>query len=517
MKIVKAAEMREIDRRASSEFGIPSIVLMENAGLRTVEIIEEYLGQSPGKKVTIIAGKGNNGGDGLVAARHLINAGVQVDIFILGEEDQLSPDAQINYRILANMGARFNILRDEAGLDLLMLSLLSSDLAVDAIYGIGFQGALKDFESRVISIINFSKIPVVSVDVPSGLEADTGKVHGEAVRASHTVTFALPKLGLLLSYGQEYVGTLTVADISIPLPLLHDAGIRDNLIDENMIKPMIKKRSPESHKGTYGHAAVIGGSLGMTGAVMMTSYAALRTGAGLVTAALPESLVPVFSSALMEVMSTPLVETSEATISAEAIPAIENLLDSSSVCAVGPGLSRYAESNKIVSFILENSGIPLVIDADGLNALQGNTSILKNRQVPLVLTPHPGEMSRLTGRSIEEIQAHRIEIARTFAQNHGIILVLKGSRTVVATPGGEVYLNINGNPGMATAGSGDVLCGIITGLIAQGLKPQEAAVAGVYIHGRSGDLAAERLGERGLVAVDLIQYLPEVLKAMETG
>ncbi len=517
MKIVNAAQMRDIDNRASSEYGIPSLILMENAGLRTVEVIEEYLGQTQGKKVTIVAGKGNNGGDGLVAARHLINSGVMVDIFILGDEGQLSPDAMINYQILVRMGAKFYALSDDNGLDLLMLSLLSSDLAVDALYGIGFQGALKEFDSRVVSIMNFSKIPVISVDIPSGLEADTGKIHGEAIRASHTVTFALPKLGLLVKPGLDYVGTLTVADISIPLALMQDAGIKNNLIDENWVRPLIRKRDPESHKGTYGHAIIIGGSLGMTGAVMMSAYSALRTGAGLVTAALPESLVPVFSSALMEVMSAPLAETMEASISAEAIPAIENLLGTSSVCAVGPGLSRYTEANRIITFILENAGIPLVIDADGLNALQGNTAILKNRQVPLVLTPHPGEMARLTGKSIDELQSRRIDIARAFAIEHGIILVLKGNRTVVATPGGEVYININGNPGMATAGSGDVLCGIITGLIAQGLKPQDAAIAGVFIHGWSGDLAASRLGERGMVAADLIQGIPEVLKILETS
>jgi len=253
----------------------------------------------------------------------------------------------------------------------------------------------------------------------------------------------------------------------------------------------------------------------MSGAVMMSSFAALRCGAGLVTAAVPESLVPVIDSALLEVMSTPLAESGDCLISPEALPAIENLLGTASVCAVGPGMSRYPEARTIIGFILENSGIPLVIDADGLNALKGDTDILKNRQVPLVLTPHPGEMARLTGKSIEEIQSRRLEIAQGFAEEHGVTLVLKGHNTVVAVPGGDVYINMTGNPGMATAGSGDVLTGIITALIAQGLNPQQAAVAGVYLHGAAGDQAALERGERGLVATDLIHYLPQVIRRFE--
>lgn len=515
MKIVKVQEMKDIDQKASLDFGIPSIILMENAGLRTVEAIEDIMGGSSGKKVCVLAGKGNNGGDGMVVSRHLINAGAEVDTFLLGDKNELTPDALINYQILQRMNARLYPLQAEAGLDRFMLSVLSADLVVDAIYGIGLRGGVNEFESRVINILNWSRRPVVAVDIPSGVEADTGKVYGSAVQATHTVSFALPKLGLLLKPGQDYVGTLSVADISIPSLLLNDSHLKHNLINDKLIKPMLKKRNPAGHKGTYGHALVIGGSLGMTGAVMMSSFAALRCGAGLVTAAVPESLVPVIASALLEVMTTPLAERGECVISLEALPAIENLLGTASVCAVGPGMSRYTEARSILNFILENSGIPVVIDADGLNALQGDTDILKNRQVPLVLTPHPGEMARLTGKSIEEIQSRRIEIARKFAEEHELTLVLKGHITVVATRKGDVYLNMTGNPGMATAGSGDVLTGIITALIAQGLNPQQAAVAGVYLHGLAGDQAALDKGERGLVATDLIHYLPQVLRRLE--
>lgn len=515
MKIVKVKEMKDIDQRASIDFGIPGIILMENAGLRTVEIIEDILGSCPGKKVSVLSGKGNNGGDGLVVSRHLINAGAEVDTFLVGDENNLTPDALTNYLILKNMKAAIFHLQAEAGLDRFMMSVLSADLVVDALYGIGLKGGVSEFESQVINILNWSRRPVVAVDIPSGVEADTGKVHGIAVQATHTVTFALPKLGLLLKPGRDYVGALSVADISIPSPLLNDPALKHNLINDKLIKSLLKRREPEGHKGTYGHAVIIGGSLGMSGAVMMSSFAALRCGAGLVTAAVPESLVPVIDSALLEVMSTPLAESGDCVISVEALPAIENLLGTASVCAVGPGMSRYSEARTIINFILENSGIPLVIDADGLNALEGNTDILKNRQVPMVLTPHPGEMARLTGKSTEEIQSRRIETARGFAEEHGLTLVLKGHHTVVAAPGGDVYINMTGNPGMATAGSGDVLTGIITALIAQGLNPQQAAVAGVYLHGAAGDQAALDRGERGLVATDLIHYLPQVIKRFE--
>ena len=512
MKLLKADEMKDIDRRASSEFGIPSIILMENAGLRTLEVIEEILGGTKNRLLIILAGKGNNGGDGLVIARHLINSGAMVETYLTGQVEELTQDSRTNYEILLKMGARIFPLSSEKDLDRLMLSLMNADLIVDALYGIGFKGSLNQFDSRLVKMVNWCRAPVVAVDIPSGVEADTGRVHGDAIKASHTVTFALPKIGLVLEPGKEYVGTLSVADISIPGVLLEDKTIKTNLINEAMLSALIKPRLANSHKGTYGHALLVGGSPGMAGAIMMSSQAALRTGAGLVTAAVPESLTAVVDSSLMEVMTAPLAQTGQSSIALEALPAIENLLGTVSVCAVGPGMSRYPEAGAIVRHVLERSGVPLVIDADGLNALEKDAAILKDRQVPIVLTPHPGEMARLTGKTIEEIQSQRLEITQTFAQEWGVTLVLKGNKTIIANPSGEVYINISGNPGMATAGSGDVLTGIITGLIAQGLKPQDAAYAGVYLHGLAGDLAAQIKGERGLIAGDLISCLPEVLK-----
>lgn len=507
--------MKAIDEKAIKEYGIPSLVLMENAGVRTVEVIEELLGDVQGKNIVVIVGKGNNGGDGLVIARHLLNAGALVYTFIMGRAEELSPDNLTNLNIIKKMTSSYHSLYEEADLDNLMLALLSADLIVDSIYGVGFKGKLNDFDTKIIKMVNWCQAPVVAVDIPSGLEADTGKVQGEAIMASHTVTFGLPKIGLLLEPGKSYVGTLSVADISIPKTILNDENLKLNLITRDNISPLLKPRLAESHKGTYGHVLVVGGSIGLTGAVVMAANAAIRTGAGLVTAAVPESLLPIVHSNLMEVMTSPLAETRQSTIALEAKPALENLLGTVSVCAVGPGMGRYPEALAIIDYIIERAGVPIVIDADGLNALEKNISILKDRQVPIVITPHPGEMARLTGKTIAEIQADRLNVAVDFAQEWGITVVLKGNNTIIATANGEAYININGNPGMATAGSGDVLCGMIAGLIAQGLNPVEAAYAGVFLHGATGDKVAGEKGQKGMIAGDLINTIPDILREFE--
>ncbi|HZK44403.1 MAG TPA: NAD(P)H-hydrate dehydratase [Syntrophomonadaceae bacterium] len=515
MKVVKAHEMRKIDERAINEYGIPSLVLMENAGIRAVEVIEEILENVRGKKVVIIVGKGNNGGDGLVVARHLLNAGAQVDIFILGKNEELSQDNLTNFNIINKMLADSHQLYEEKDLDSLMLALLSADLIVDSIYGIGFKGKLGDFDAKIIKILNWADAPTIALDIPSGVDADTGKVNGEAIQALHTVTFGLPKIGLLLEPGRTYVGSLSVADISIPHTMLEDSDLNINLITPALISPLLLNRSAESHKGTYGHVLVVGGSIGLTGAVVLSSNAALRVGAGLVTAAVPESLLPIVQTNLVEVMTSPLAETGQATIALEAKPALENLLGTVSVCAVGPGMARYPEALAILDFIIKRAGVPIVIDADGLNAIEQDISILKDRQVPIVLTPHPGEMARLMGKTIPEVQADRLNMALELAQKCGVTVVLKGYNTIIATAKGEAYINLNGNPGMATAGSGDVLTGMIAGLIAQGLKPVEAAVTGVFLHGAVGDKVAEVKGQRGMTSGDIINFMPDILQGFE--
>ncbi|MGE5417408.1 MAG: NAD(P)H-hydrate dehydratase [Acidobacteriota bacterium] len=515
MKIVSAEEMKNIDRRASEEYGIPSLILMENAGLRVVEVAENLLEKVARKRVVVVAGQGNNGGDGLVIARHLFNSGAAVDTFIMGDPAKMTMDTRTNFEILAKMQTSLIPLRTESDLNELMISVMNCDLIIDAMYGISFHGSMDEYDSKIVKIINWAQKPVLAVDIPSGVEADTGKVNGEAVRATWTVTFALPKMGLLIEPGQEYTGVLTVADISIPAQILTGKELKNNLISEERIRSYFPARAKESHKGTYGHVLVIGGSMGMSGAVIMTASSALLMGAGLVTAAVPESLVSVVEANLIEVMSAPLAETAQSSIALEALPAIENMLGTVSVCAIGPGMSRYPEASAIVRFVLERSGIPVVIDADGLNALAEDIKILKNRQIPIVLTPHPGEMARLLKISVEEVQANRLEVARKAAQDWGVTVVLKGSRTIVAKPNGDIYLNITGNPGMATGGSGDVLTGMIAGLIAQGMRPDTAAYVGAYLHGRAGDIAKTRSGERALIAGEIVRSIPELLKGFE--
>ncbi len=516
MKIVSAEEMRNLDRRASTEFHIPSIVLMENAGLGVVEAVKTALSGVERPRVVVVAGKGNNGGDGFVVSRHLINSGFEVDTFLLGEPSEFTPDAAVNFRILQKITDRVFSILSEEGLSRLHSALAEADLVVDAIYGIGFHGQMPPLESKVVKLVNCCAKPVVAVDIPSGVEADTGRVRKEAVRATWTVTMALPKKGFFLEPARSYTGLLTVADISIPRCLLESPEIKTNLVTEDRVAALFKPRVPDTHKGSYGHVLVVGGSAGLTGAVVMAAQAALRSGAGLVTAAVPQSLQPAVESRLVEVMSFPLAETPLKTISLEALPALENLLDRVSVCVVGPGMGRYQEASAVVKFILEKAGVPVIIDADGLNAVAEDINALQDRQVPVILTPHPGEMSRLTGLGINEIQSDRMEVARRYASQWGVTLVLKGHNTVIAAPDGEVYVNVTGNPGMATGGTGDVLSGVIAAFVAQGLRAHMAAVCGVYVHGKAGDEAKKEKGERGLAAMDIVQAIPAVLKDFES-
>lgn len=516
MKLLKAAQMKEIDQRASQEYMIPSIVLMENAGLRAMDTIIGILNDLTVQSIVILAGRGNNGGDGLVIARHLINAGAHVEVFLLGAAEDLSPDAAINYQILQKMNGNINPLLDTNDLDHLMMKLLTADMIIDAIYGIGFRGSLNPLESQVAKLVNWSQAQVLAIDIPSGVEADSGSVHGEAIKADYTVTFAAPKLGMVMEPGRDYMGNLSVADISIPQSLLEDEKYNIQLVTESMLKHCFGPRRRESHKGSYGHALVMGGSPGMSGAALMASWAALRSGVGLVTAAVPQSLLSIADAAVPEIMSRGLLSTDTGAIALAALPVIEELLETVTVACIGPGMSRYSEGPAVVRSVLEKAAIPLLIDADGLNALEGEAGILKSRHCPTVITPHPGEMSRLTGLSVQDIQHNRLDISRQFAAEWEVTVVLKGNQTVIASPSGQLYINPTGNPGMATAGSGDVLAGIITGLMAQGVNTDEAARVGVYVHGRAGDKAALQIGQRALTATDIIHSLPIVLQELES-
>ncbi len=516
MRVVTAREMREIDQRAMAEFKIPGIVLMENAGLKVVQAVLEKLSGIQGKTVTIFAGRGNNGGDGLVAARHLFNMGVDVKVLLLDSPDKVAGDAAVNLEIWRRMGQKVYTVTQKDDFNAVRLFLVRTDVVVDAIYGTGFKGTVKEYVGRIIEAVNASEKPVVAVDMPSGVEADSGKVNGPCIRASLTVTFGLPKVGLLLEPGASYAGDLRVADISLPGPLLNDEQIKCHLIDGGLVRSWLPARPVSSHKGDYGRVLVVAGSRGMAGAACLTAEAAARAGAGLVTLAVPEGIYAPVASKLTEVMVVPVPQTGEGTLSGEAVPKIREMMEKADVLALGPGLSTNPETVEAVRKIISISHLPAVLDADGLNAFADQTDLLKNARSSLVLTPHPGEMARLSGISTKAVQDDRLQVARLWSSDLGAVLVLKGARTIVASPDGTAYINTTGNPGMATGGSGDVLTGIIAGLMAQGIEAAGAAAAGVYLHGMAGDAAAREKGMMGIVAGDILQALPTVTKSMES-
>ncbi|BBB92291.1 MAG TPA: NAD(P)H-hydrate dehydratase [Methylomusa anaerophila] len=519
MKVATAAQMREADSAAIHEYGISGVVLMENAGVEVVRRIEAVLEAVSDKKVCILAGTGNNGGDGYVIARHLANRDAKVKVYLFGERSAISGDAKTNLDIIFKMRLEILEIKENAGTrewNKLKIALNLTDCIVDSLLGTGFHGEITGNLAQAIDIINQSGKPVIAVDIPSGVNADTGQISGTAVKATHTVTFALPKPGLFMYPGAEYAGELTIADIGIPAAILSDNTIRQNIITLNLARALFPKRNPTAHKGVSGRVGVIAGSVGLSGAAAMASMGALRAGAGLVTLGIPAGLNAIMEIKLTEVMTAPLPETEKGGLSHESLSAIVEMTKDSNVLAVGPGLGREDETAATVRGIISTAQCPLVIDADGINALEGYTSILSDCIALPVMTPHPGELTRLTGLSILDINRDRMQVARRFAAEWGCILILKGAATVVAFPDGEIFINTTGNAGMATGGTGDVLTGIIAGLIAQGISSHDAAILGVFVHGFAGDMAAQS-GMIGLVAGDLLNALPAAIQSIQYG
>jgi len=511
LRVVTAEEMKKLDQAAIEDYKVPGLVLMENAGRQVVEVIRKILGSVRGKVVTVFVGKGNNGGDGFVIARHLLNMGAEVKVLALAELEEITGDAATNLDIWRKMGQKVYSLQHGDGINIVRLVLMNTDLIVDAIYGTGFRGKMVEKTGRIVEVLNGSGKPIVAVDIPSGLEADTGKANGPCIRATHTVTFALPKLGLILEPGADYAGELHVADISIPTVLIEKEAPQRYLITADMVKEWLPPRPSAAHKGNFGRVMVVAGSRGMTGAACLVGEAALRAGAGLVTVAVPESLHDIMESKLTEVMTVPLPDTGKGSLSRDARQKILSLLENANVLAIGPGLSTVPEVVTMLRELLPSVRIPCVIDADGLNALAGEVDILRKIQAPVVITPHPGEMARLMGVTIREIQEDRLSVAGKAATTWNVVSLLKGARTVVAAPNGAIYINPTGNPGMATGGSGDVLTGVVAALIAQGLGPAQAASAGAYIHGLAGDIGAGIKGMIGLTAGDILLNLPAAI------
>jgi NAD(P)H-hydrate epimerase len=499
MKVVTAAEMQAIDRRTIKHCGIPSLVLMERAGVAVTNRVIEHF--SP-KRVTILAGSGNNGGDGLVVARELFNRGISVKALIVGKRDKLSPDCKHQYETAKKMGVDVRFRTRPDSLD------LHGALVVDAIFGTGLKKDIKGAMADTIQMVNASGCPVLAVDMASGVSSDTGQVLGIAVEANATVTFGAPKRGHLLHPGAGHTGKLYVEDIGFPQSLFEK--LKCSLLTKDDMALLLPERPSYSHKGYYGHVLLVAGSRGKTGAALMAARAALRTGAGLITIGIPEHLTGSFQSSVVEEMLLPLPDAGDGALSYKALDAILEFLGSQAdVLAMGPGLGRAAETSKLVRELILRSAAPMVVDADALNALEDKTTLLKKTKAPVIITPHPGEFARLTGMGIRQIESERVEAALQFSRKTGAYLILKGAPTVVAEPGGDVFINSTGNPGMAKAGTGDVLTGMTAGLLGQGLSPIDAALLGVYMHGLAGDISAQEVGEQSLLASDMIEAIPE--------
>ena len=487
MKVVTAHEMRTIDRLAMEEFHYPEILLMEHAALALWrEICSRFV---PGK-VAIVCGKGNNAGDGWALARLLNRSGFAVTVFQPEEEGELPPPAQQN-RMMA-LGLGINALSWSA---LLSNPLLSFSLVVDALLGTGFKGKVSGDLAAAIEVINNSSAPVVAVDIPSGVEADTGRINGPAVRAELTVTFGLPKVGLMVYPGREHAGEIIVDPIDLPTPLLEGTAASFYSLAPEEIQTILPRRKPEAHKGDHGHLLVIGGCPGMTGAPVLTGLAGLRSGAGLVTLGVREGML--LPEKPMELMVKPWSQ-----LKWEDYRAV----------VVGPGLSTNADGAELLKTILCLEGIPRLLDADALNLLATMEDWWQTVKGRLLLTPHPGEMGRLSGLTTSQVQADRLGLVREKADLWDVTLVLKGAATLVSSKREPIYINSTGNPALATGGTGDVLAGMIGGLLAQGVVPVQAAVAGVYLHGKAGDLAAAEIGTTGLLAGDLLPRIPRTLR-----
>lgn len=514
MKILTGAQMMELDRQAQ-ELGLDVRVLMENAGRSVALALAERIPDLAGREVIVLAGRGNNGGDGLVAARHLHNLGAEVRVFILGEREKLSSPAAANAAVLEEAGSpQVRYLPNKASLKELIGPLERAEIVLDALLGLGIAGPVRGYYAQAIELLNRARALVLAVDLPSGLEADTGRVAGPCVRADVTVTMGLPKLGLLLYPGREFAGELVVGEVGYPRALVQRFESKLELIDRALVARLLPRRRAYSHKGDYGRIFVLAGSRGYTGAAALAAEAALRAGAGLVTLGFPASLDLVMETKLTEVIKHPLPDADGALASA-ALGELEGLLKLQDVLALGPGLSRHAETARLVKELVKRASLPMVIDADGLNNLSDAPELLQARRAPVVLTPHPGELARLSKRSVEEIEANRVGAAREFAAEFDATLVLKGVPTIVALPDGLAYINSTGNSGLASGGSGDVLTGLIAGLLGQGCKPEEAAVCGVFLHGLIADYLREETGERAMIAGDLLEKMPQILKEFE--
>jgi hydroxyethylthiazole kinase-like uncharacterized protein yjeF len=511
MNIVTASQMQEMDRRTIQEFGIPGRLLMENAGRGAVRIfLNRLYSRGPGR-VGVLAGRGNNGGDGFVMARVLAQSGIDVKVFLLTKADSVQGDAAANLKLLAASNVPVIEIPDEKALAAQLGDMQHQTYWIDALLGTGLNADVKGFYRQVIDFINNCNRPVLAVDIPSGLNADTGQPWGTCIRAAATATFAFAKIGHVTYPGAQYCGPVDVIDIGIPPSMIDADAFQQQLIQSRSIQTILGQRAADIHKGKTGHVLVIAGSRGKTGAATMSATSALRSGAGLVTLGVPESLNPILESHSVETMTLPLPDQGTGLLLEEAFDPIVHSSEGKQALALGPGLGTASHTRNLVSRIIREIDLPMVIDADGLNNLVGHTSWLKARKNSTVLTPHPGEMARLTGLSTMEIQQDRLAAARNLARATRAFVVLKGARTVIAEPDGLAWINPSGNPGMASGGMGDVLTGLISGLLAQGCPASEACRAGVYLHGLAADILAQTT-RRGYLATEVMNTIPQAIQ-----
>jgi NAD(P)H-hydrate epimerase len=513
MKVATAEQMQELDRKAIEAYRIPGIVLMENAGRGATEVISNTFPDFQKMKIAIVAGKGNNGGDGFVIARYLLNRRISVKVYLLADSKGLRGDAETNFQIFQRMKGEVISVPSSKDYQKVKKELEKFDLLIDAIFGTGLDAEVRGYYREVIDHLNTLQKPIVAIDIPSGLDANTGKPFGTAVRASLTITFGLPKIGHVISPGLDYVGKLKLVDIGLPKKLVEEERIQTHLLENDEIRGWLSTpRRPDTHKGDYGHLLVIAGSVGKTGAAAMACEAALRTGAGLVTLAIPKSLNAIMEVKLTEVMTEPLPETPKQTLSLRAFSSILRLCENKKAVIIGPGIGTFKETQSLILKLIKTLNLPIILDADGLTALATQPKILPTTNRSLILTPHPGEMAKLIRSTPKDVQEDRISISRNFAQSHHVHLVLKGHRSLIATPKGEVFINPTGNPGMASGGTGDVLTGMIGGLICQGFDILPSLQMAVYLHGLAGDEMAQELGEKSLIARDIIEKIPALLQ-----
>ncbi|MBI5476333.1 MAG: NAD(P)H-hydrate dehydratase [Ignavibacteriales bacterium] len=520
--VVTSAQMRLCDNYAIQTLRISGLILMENAGRGCVDSIEKIYGNLCGKKFIIVCGKGNNGGDGFVVARHLFVRGAFVTTLLLGKKNQLTGDAKINYDSLESLikqyknTGRISVIQQPSTKKINLLP--KSDFIVDAIFGTGFIGQVKQPFLNVIKWMNKRSEIKVSIDIPSGLNSDTGTVENVAVKSSLTASMGFKKIGLTIGNGIEYAGRVEVVDISVPKEILNKYKIKSSVVNLLDVKNALPKRMRDAHKHSVGKIFIIAGSAGMTGAAALTAQSAMRAGAGAVILGTPKSVYPILAKKITEVMVIPLNDNSDGALGLNAYESICKNIDWADLVIIGPGISRNHETAKLIQRVILHCKKPMLIDADGLNNIADDISILKKTpSKEIIITPHMGEFSRLTNLKVEEIEENKIEIARNFALKNKLTLVLKGAPTITVLKSSEIFINSTGNPGMASAGMGDVLSGLIAGLWGQGMSACEAAYSGVFIHGFAGDLAKLKYGEKSIMALDVQSFIPQSILQIESS